>query len=494
MVEIRVSVRNETDIGGLYLTPVWVGFNDGGFDLFDIGDTASAGLERLAEDGTLDTLNGEFAAATGVTGLSGMVSGDFGAAGVIDPFELASTIFDVDEQDHRYLQFGAMVIPSNDAFIGSDDPIELFDAGGNFNGATQITIHGSDVLDAGTEANTEQDAAFINQNAPNTGDATNSAIAAHPGYIGGENGPVAGPNGEPMTILGGTTAAGTIIDPTAGDFSRDGFELATVHINVVARHEGGADADEILGGSADDIVDARGGNDVIETGDGWDVISAGRGMDLVYAGRGDDIIDGGAGRDFLFGERGDDVILGGFGRDFIEAGPGNDFVFGGGGGDWIDGEASDDFLFGGGGADVMLGGTGRDVLIGGGGNDLMSGGNSQDIIFGGAGHDVINGDDGNDQINGGAGNDLIIGGAGRNTITTGSGEDVVVLTGEGAHDRVTDFDLVLDLIAISAAGVTEFADLTITGTSSSRIAYNGSDAELIGVAAADLTADHFLFV
>ncbi len=79
-----------------------------------------------------------------------------------------------------------MVIPSNDAFIANDDPLahEVFDAAGNFTGPITLTVLCSCVLDAGTEDNTEMQAAFINQTGNNMGTTTiGGVISLHPGFI-----------------------------------------------------------------------------------------------------------------------------------------------------------------------------------------------------------------------------------------------------------------------------------------------------------------------
>lgn len=65
-VQVRVTVENLSPTGGTLLTPVWVGFHDGTFDLYDRGGVASPALERLAEDGNTAPLSAAFAA-----GLSG---------------------------------------------------------------------------------------------------------------------------------------------------------------------------------------------------------------------------------------------------------------------------------------------------------------------------------------------------------------------------------------------------------------------------------------
>ena len=48
-----------------------------------------------------------------------------------------------------------MIIPSNDAFIGNDNPTaySLFDGMGNFSGPLIVEILGSNIYDAGTEVN-----------------------------------------------------------------------------------------------------------------------------------------------------------------------------------------------------------------------------------------------------------------------------------------------------------------------------------------------------
>ncbi len=60
---IRVTVESLTPDGGTFLTPVWTGFHDGSFDIYDRGEAASAGLESIAEDGDFSTLSAEFLAS-----------------------------------------------------------------------------------------------------------------------------------------------------------------------------------------------------------------------------------------------------------------------------------------------------------------------------------------------------------------------------------------------------------------------------------------------
>jgi len=96
-------------------------------------------------------------------------------------------------------------------------------------------------------------------------------------------------------ILGGTTAAGTTIDPAVGDFTLNGGQQLVLRILVDRAIFGGDD--ELFGGN---------GNDTIE------------------GGFGDDLLDGGAGNDTLIGGDGNDVLRGGGGQDTLDGGEGID--------------------------------------------------------------------------------------------------------------------------------------------------------------------------
>lgn len=324
LTTIRVVVRNTSDIGGTYTTPFWAGLHDNSFDLFDAGSAASAGLEALAEDGNFAPVSSELMAADS----DGQELVIAGAGGPIMPLEMASAMLDVDGMSNGYISLGGMVLPSNDAFVGTDAAIKLFDAAGNFLGAQSITFAGSDVYDAGTEVNTELDAAALNQAAGNTGVDENGVVRSHDGF----NGSIGNPTGEgDQNILGGTNAFGTDIDATVADFTRPGALIAEVHINEAKITKGSAGHDFFIGGSEDDLVSTGRGRDILLGGDGWDELRAGRGADLVFGEAGDDMLSGGAGRDRLFGDAGNDVLFGGAGNDQLTGGAGGDhFVFIGG--------------------------------------------------------------------------------------------------------------------------------------------------------------------
>jgi hypothetical protein len=223
---LRITVTNTSPEGGTFLTPFWFGLHNGAFDLGDVGATASAGLESLAEDGSFDAIAAELTGAD-AGALGGAV---FGTAGPIATSEVATVLLDVDGASLPFISLAAMLLPSNDAFIGTLDAVELFGEDGDFIGPVTLTFEGTDVYDAGTEVNTELDAAFINQTGPNTGETEGGVIALHPGFNGSEG----NPNSEgDQIILGGTNAFGVTIDEVAADFTIAGAQIAQITIEEV---------------------------------------------------------------------------------------------------------------------------------------------------------------------------------------------------------------------------------------------------------------------
>ena len=165
---IRVTVENLNPSGGLFLTPVWFGLHDGSFDSFDLGGTASASIKAIAEGGDVSGLQSDFSAAS-ATSVQGVVTdpSGFGSVGMqpplIDAGNAGTTTFTIaNPTSDRFFSFASMVIPSNDAFIGNDNPMayELFDVLGNFNGTRTIDILGNQIWDSGTEENDNLGAAF----------------------------------------------------------------------------------------------------------------------------------------------------------------------------------------------------------------------------------------------------------------------------------------------------------------------------------------------
>ena len=211
-VNVRVTVENLAPEEGNFLTPVWLAFHDGSFDIFDEGSIATAGLESIAEDGATGTLGEEFEASG-----AGSVHATVTSGGEIPPFAPGasnSITFSLDgtSPQNRYLSYASMIIPSNDAFVANGDPMagQIFDEEGNFTGA-EIIVMGSQVWDAGTELNDEVPAntAFLAQAMPDTGSGEGDTVELHAGFI----------------------PAGNILNAYPGaDFTAEGFEVLRITV------------------------------------------------------------------------------------------------------------------------------------------------------------------------------------------------------------------------------------------------------------------------
>ncbi|MHC4707520.1 MAG: spondin domain-containing protein, partial [Planctomycetota bacterium] len=97
--EVIVTIENLAPKGGVYFTPVWLGFHDGSYDLFDRGGLATEGLERVAEDGDGAALRAEFTAAVGGSGgIDDVVTAPEGFAGapVFDPGDTTTAQYTLD--------------------------------------------------------------------------------------------------------------------------------------------------------------------------------------------------------------------------------------------------------------------------------------------------------------------------------------------------------------------------------------------------------------
>lgn len=370
MTAIRIVATNTSASNGVYLSPFWFAAHDGSFDLYNTGETASAGLEALAEDGDFAALSGE-AAAADADAQTGAI---LGSSGPLAPGESATVQISVEGSSHGYVSLAAMILPSNDAFAATAEPVQLFNANGRFLGAQEIIFEGSDVLDAGTELNTEQDAAFLNQAAAGDGTGENGVVSAHSGFL---------PEGS-GSILGGTNEAGAYIDPVAADFTQAGAQTAQIHINEYSVTEGSKNADRIRGSSVDDLVSGGQGDDTILGLSGWDELYGGKGNDLLHGSRGNDLLDGEDGDDRLLGREDNDTLHGGKGDDTLRAGSGDDVLEGGKGNDILQAEEGDNTLDGGDGDDLLVGGSGMDVFIfsEGGDNDrFVRFDTSEDVIL-----------------------------------------------------------------------------------------------------------------
>ena len=192
-VGITVTFTNTSPTGGVGTSPLWVGFHNGGFDVFDPGAAVSAGLRSVAEDGSTTAITGLF---TG-NGVQGTLPG-----GPAFPGATRTASFTVDTAGAgRYFSYASMVVVSNDFFIANANPLGI-DLAGLAPNQTLSFLVGvpyapglpNVVFDAGTEVN---DFAFS---------LANGAF----GIPGGQTGPGQG------TAQGGVATAVSASSPFAG--------------------------------------------------------------------------------------------------------------------------------------------------------------------------------------------------------------------------------------------------------------------------------------
>lgn len=134
---LDISIQNLTR--GIAFTPVYIAAHNDGVALFSTGQPASAELQMMAEGGDIAALqtSGE---AAGVDSIANP------AGGLLMPAALASAMLETTD-GNDYLSVVAMMLPTNDGFIGLNSwkiPTEP--------GTYTININ---AYDAGTEANDE---------------------------------------------------------------------------------------------------------------------------------------------------------------------------------------------------------------------------------------------------------------------------------------------------------------------------------------------------
>jgi hypothetical protein len=214
---LQIRIENLSPTNGTALAPIWFGFHDGSFSLYKLGTPASLEVKRLAEDGNIGPLTNAFSRSG-----AGVVQGIlFGSDDIFDstfPGSIVSlrVVIDSSLPSSRYFSYGAMVLPSNDAFIVNENPRahQVFDSEGHFI-ETDFIVCGSEVLDAGTEVNDE--APFHAAAAGpiflrGAGVVEDGAVSVHPGYK---------PGG---TILSNPAFANA-------DFKAEGYQVVRIKIS-----------------------------------------------------------------------------------------------------------------------------------------------------------------------------------------------------------------------------------------------------------------------
>ena len=134
---IHVSVTNLTS--GIYFTPLFVAAHDGHNSLFTAGEPASSSLEIMAECGDISELVADLNGA----GADTLVNP---AGGLLAPGETATGKL-MPSRHNKYLSLAAMLLPTNDGFVGLDS-IPIPRASGTY-------IYDLYGFDAGTEVNDE---------------------------------------------------------------------------------------------------------------------------------------------------------------------------------------------------------------------------------------------------------------------------------------------------------------------------------------------------
>jgi len=117
-LNVTVKVENLAPTNSISFAPLHFGFNNGSFDAFDNGAVATAPIISVAEGGSGSAWQPAFAAAD-PTATRGTIGG------LLQPGESRSSSFLVDPLLNPFFTFAAMVVPSNDFFIGNDSPTRL---------------------------------------------------------------------------------------------------------------------------------------------------------------------------------------------------------------------------------------------------------------------------------------------------------------------------------------------------------------------------------
>ncbi len=135
--EFTVTIKNLTN--GIYFTPLLISAHDGETRLFETGSPASSALQAMAEGGAL----------SGLIEIVGDPDRDTivdPAGGLLAPGGMVNEVY-FNTNRNRYLSLTAMMLPTNDGFVGLDS-LRI----PRFPGIYRYYLMG---YDAGTEANDE---------------------------------------------------------------------------------------------------------------------------------------------------------------------------------------------------------------------------------------------------------------------------------------------------------------------------------------------------
>ena len=199
IVNVEVTVENLVPANGISFAPLRLGFNNGTFDAFNIGQVAGAAIISVAEGGSGSAWLPAFAAAD-PTATIGSIDG------ALLPGQTRSASFLVDNSTNKFFTFAAMAVPSNDFFIGNDSPtrFKLFADDGSLQ-ITSIGQKANQIWDAGSEVFDPSAAAFLVIGTNSNRTAQNSVVAFNFAELAAFNGLTTAPG----YVLNSTLAANT---------------------------------------------------------------------------------------------------------------------------------------------------------------------------------------------------------------------------------------------------------------------------------------------
>lgn len=229
-VNITVRVENLAAANGVSFAPLRFGFHSGRYDAFNNGKTATAPIISIAEGGSGSAWFPAFRAADPGATLGSTM-------GALTPGSTFTTqTFRVNATANPFFTFASMVVPSNDLFIGNDNPqrYRLFDAAGNLL-IGQIGQTAGQIWNAGSELADPLAAAFLvgGTNAlrtPENGvvEFSFSELAAYEGLLtaAGYNFTAAGLTGaSPIYRISFTSSVAAVPEPASWAMMIMGFGL-----------------------------------------------------------------------------------------------------------------------------------------------------------------------------------------------------------------------------------------------------------------------------
>ncbi len=136
--EVSVTIENLTR--GSFFTPLAVSAHPAENSLFELGESASSGIQAMAEGGDLSGIETTLNSIGATTVLNP-------AGGLLAPGESTTAMLDTDGTSNTVLSLVSMILPTNDGFVALNGIEIPTDAG--------VYTYYAKAYDAGTEANDE---------------------------------------------------------------------------------------------------------------------------------------------------------------------------------------------------------------------------------------------------------------------------------------------------------------------------------------------------